>query len=144
MDAMKSDIKKVVKKDKKVGARAHILVVDDSRSVRYSVTLPLNQAGFNVFEADDGKAALKKLEQLDDYGVKVDMIITDINMPHMDGTEFLKIFRTFDTKTPVLISSVNVNADRNMLKELGANGFAQKPVNADQLVKTVEKLIKER
>jgi two-component system chemotaxis response regulator CheY len=62
-----------------------VLIVDDSDSIRQLVGMVLKREGFNVAEADNGKSALKKLD-----GTKFNLIISDLNMPQMNGIEFLK------------------------------------------------------
>jgi two-component system chemotaxis response regulator CheY len=67
----------------------HILFVDDSPTMRASVSFCLRNAGYRVTEAADGKDALQKLQSIEDKGQSLALIITDINMPEMDGITFI-------------------------------------------------------
>ena len=111
-----------------------VMVVDDSASVRQVVGLALRGAGYTVIEGVDGKDALSKLK-----GQKVHLIISDVNMPVMDGWEFLEIFTKefsqFHEKVKVVILSSSVNpADLELAKNhpLVIN-FIPKPIGETEL-----------
>jgi CheY-like chemotaxis protein len=114
---------------------ATILVIDDDESIRELLRLHLNAAGYEVHVAADAIAA----------GYLVlrsppDLIITDINMPHMDGFEFISALKA-DTTLPripvIFLTSYGEGDDRG--KELGAVGYLTKPVRADKLLQLVAK-----
>ena len=114
---------------------ASILVVDDDESIRELLRMHLNAAGYEVHVAADAIAA----------GYLVlrsppDLIITDINMPHMDGFEFIAALKADATlpRIPVIfLTSYDEGDDRG--KELGAVGYLTKPVRADKLLQLVAK-----
>lgn len=112
---------------------ATILIVDDDESIRELLRMHLNAAGYTVHVAEDAIAA----------GYLVlrsppDLIISDVNMPHMDGFEFLAALRADATvpKIPVIfLTSEEEGDDRG--KQLGAVGYITKPVRADRLLALV-------
>jgi two-component system chemotaxis response regulator CheY len=114
---------------------AKILVVDDDQSLRDLLRLHLSNAGYDVRVAEDGIAA----------GYMVlrdppDLIITDVNMPHMDGFEFVAALRSDSTlpAVPVIFLTSVVDGDE-IGKQLGAVGYLTKPVRADKLLDLVAK-----
>ena len=116
-----------------------ILIVDDSNAIRQSVSFILEQAGYQVTQASDGVEAVKKLE-----AQPFDLILTDVNMPNMDGIALTKHIRqTADHKfTPVLMLTTESQA--NMMqegKEAGATGWIVKPFDPEKLLTTVKKLV---
>ena len=116
-----------------------ILAVDDSKTMRDMVTFTLRNAGFQVDEAEDGNVALGKLGT-----ASFDLIITDLNMPNMDGISLIRNVRagTQHRAVPILIltteSDGNKKADG---KAAGATGWLVKPFNPEQLVATVQKVL---
>ena len=86
-----------------------IMVVDDSASLRQVVKIALNGAGYDVIEACDGRDALKKLN-----GVKINLIVSDVNMPNMDGITFVKeVKKTSNYKfTPIIMLTTESQADK--------------------------------
>ena len=116
---------------------ATILVIDDDENIRELLRLHLSAAGYAVNVAADAIAA----------GYLVlrsppDLIISDINMPHMDGFEFLAALRADTTlpRIPVILLTSNEDGD-DRGKELGAVGYLTKPVRADKLLQIVAKHI---
>ncbi len=120
----------------------HILVVDDSVTIRSSVEYVLKQAGYNVVLANDGTDGLQKLDGIADAGDGVSMIITDINMPKMDGITFTKNVKSSSFKAaPVLILTTETQEEKKMQgKAAGAAGWLVKPFQPDQLLTVVKKL----
>jgi two-component system chemotaxis response regulator CheY len=115
-----------------------ILNVDDSATMRKIVTMSLSGAGHTILEAENGAVALEKVK-----GAKVDLVILDINMPVMNGLEFLKALRSDGgTKTvPVIMLTTQGEEDmRKTALDLGANEFLAKPFQKDQLLATVKKV----
>ncbi len=117
-----------------------VLVVDDSVSMRQMVTFTLSGAGYDVVEAGDGKEAVDKLHG----GARPNLVITDLNMPHMDGIALIKAIRgmTSHKFTPILMLTTE-SAD-NKKKEgqgAGATGWIVKPFNPEQMLATIKKVL---
>lgn len=112
-----------------------VLAVDDSRTMRDMITLALSSEGFDVSLAEDGEHGLEVLEDIDP-----DVIITDINMPRMDGFGFIDALREReDTKTiPILVLTTESSADlKARAREAGATGWIVKPFAQDKLVRAL-------
>jgi two-component system chemotaxis response regulator CheY len=131
-----------------------ILVVDDSTAVRQSVQYILEEAGYEVVQAQDGEDGLKKLHanevDLGEDGLKklhaneVDLVITDVNMPNMDGIELTGKIRSGETNQYVPIVILTTESQRTKMDEgeqAGATGWIVKPFNADKLLQVVRRLI---
>lgn len=117
-----------------------ILIVDDSASMRQLVTFALKDAGYEVISAVDGKDALGKLN-----GTRVDMIVTDLNMPNMDGIELIRQLRSSPANkfTPVvMLTTESQNAKKQEGKAAGASGWIIKPFSPDQLINVIKKFVK--
>jgi len=117
-----------------------LLIVDDSASMRQLVSFALKDAGYDVISAVNGKDALDKLN-----GTKVEMVITDLNMPEMDGIEFIKQFRTqagYRFTPVVMLTTESQEAKKQEGKQAGASGWIVKPFTPDQLVGVVKKFVK--
>jgi len=118
---------------------AHILIVDDSASMRQMVAFTLTSAGFAVTEAEDGVVALGKAR-----GAKFNAVVTDVNMPNMDGIELIRQLRTLPDYrfTPMLMLTTEAGIEKKTEgKAAGATGWLVKPFNPDQLVATVKKVL---
>ena len=116
-----------------------IMTVDDSSSVRQMVGFTLKDAGYEVLEAVDGKDALAKLSGT------VDMIITDLNMPNMDGIELIRQVRTLpDYKfIPIVMLTTESQAEKKQAgKDAGATGWIVKPFKPEQLLAVVKKVVR--
>lgn len=117
----------------------NILAVDDSSSMRQMVSFTLKGAGYTVVEAVDGKDALNKAKSQ-----KFDLVITDVNMPVMDGITFIKNLRGDPNYkfTPMLMLTTESSADKKSEgKAAGATGWIVKPFNPEQLLNTVKKVL---
>lgn len=118
---------------------ATILAVDDSASMRQMVAFTLKGAGHMVLEAEDGQAALAAVR-----GKKVDVVVTDVNMPRMDGITLVKSLRALPEFkfTPILLLTTE-SADNKKAegKAAGATGWLVKPFNPDQLLATIKKVL---
>lgn len=115
-----------------------VLVVDDSSAVRQSVTFVLTQAGYTVTEAEDGADALNKLGD-----AKPDLIVTDVNMPNMDGIELVRQVRDkADFKfVPIVVLTTEAQGSKmEEGKEAGATGWIVKPFDSEKLLSVVKKL----
>ena len=116
-----------------------IMTVDDSASVRQMVSLTLKDAGYSVIEACAGKDALAKLSG------PVDMIVTDLNMPNMDGIEFIRNVRAKAQYkfVPIVMLTTESQADKKEQgKAAGATGWIVKPFKPDQLLAVARKLLR--
>ncbi len=116
-----------------------IMTADDSASIRQMVTFTLEQAGYSVVEAVDGQDAVTKLESN-----KVDMLVTDLNMPNMDGIELIKQTRAKDEYKfiPIIMLTTESQAEMKQKgKQAGATGWIVKPFQPEQLVGVVKKVL---
>ncbi len=119
---------------------ASILAVDDSSSMRQMVSFTLKGAGYQVTEAADGQEALNKAK-----AQQFDLIITDVNMPVMDGITFIRHLRGEANYrfTPMLMLTTESAADKKAEgKAAGATGWIVKPFNPDQLLNTIKKVLR--
>ena len=117
-----------------------ILTVDDSASVRQMVSFTLRKAGYEVTEAVDGQDALGKIGK-----DKFDLIITDLNMPNVDGIQLISGVRKMQgcAFVPILMLTTESQAEKKDAgRKAGATGWIVKPFNADQLISVVQKLVK--
>lgn len=115
-----------------------ILTVDDSASIRQMVSFTLKGAGYQVIEASDGKDALSKLSG------PVKMVITDLNMPNMDGIELIRQVRALPGYkfVPIVMLTTESQASKKQEgKSAGATGWIVKPFKPDQLLAVVKKLL---
>jgi two-component system chemotaxis response regulator CheY len=115
-----------------------IMIVDDSASMRRVVGIALKGAGFQVIEGVDGKDALSKLT-----GQKVHMIISDVNMPVMDGITFLKAVKQMPAYkfTPVImLTTESEESKKREGQAAGARAWVVKPFQPEQLVDAVQRL----
>jgi two-component system chemotaxis response regulator CheY len=118
---------------------ATILAVDDSASMRQMVSFTLKGAGHVVVEAADGDEALSIAKESD-----FDLVITDVNMPNMDGISLIRELRMLPKFkfTPLLMLTTETKKDKKQAgKEAGATGWIVKPFNPDQLLATVNKVL---
>jgi two-component system chemotaxis response regulator CheY len=116
-----------------------ILAVDDSASMRQMVRYTLENAGYEVVQAADGVEAL-------DYARKsgCDLVLTDVNMPNMDGITLCKELRGLDhyKGVPILMLTTESATDtKTRGKQAGATGWIVKPFNPDQLLATIAKVL---
>ncbi|MEL6216904.1 MAG: response regulator [Pseudomonadota bacterium] len=116
-----------------------ILAVDDSRSIRDMVRFALEPLGYDIIDAEDGVEGLSMLDQN-----KVDLVITDLNMPNMNGIEFITSVRKDDkfAGLPMVMLTTEGQAETMRAgKKAGASGWIVKPFNELQLELTVKKFI---
>jgi two-component system chemotaxis response regulator CheY len=117
-----------------------ILAVDDSASVRQMVAFTLKNAGYEVVDAVDGQDGLTKAGK-----DKFDMIITDLNMPNLDGIQMITALRKLPECSfiPILMLTTESQAEKkDEGRKAGATGWIVKPFNADQLISVIKKLVK--
>lgn len=115
-----------------------ILTVDDSASMRALLMNSLTQQGHRVIQAEDGRDALELLARSED---QFDIIVTDINMPRMDGYELIKSLREKEQyrDLPIIVLSTE-NSEPKDARAAGATGWVVKPFNADQLEISLRKV----
>ena len=116
-----------------------ILIVDDSTSLRQVVGIALKGAGYDVIEGCDGKDALTKLD-----GRKIHLIISDVNMPNMDGISFVKALKQIPAYkfTPVIMLTTEAGDDKKREGQAaGAKAWVVKPFQPPQMLTAVAKLI---
>ena len=121
-------------------ANKTILIVDDSASLRTVVRLSLVRAGYDVLEAADGKEGLAQLEK----AAKVNLIVSDVNMPNMDGITFVTQVKQHARHkfTPVImLTTEGQESKKEQGRAAGAKAWMVKPFNPTQLLDAVSKLI---
>ena len=117
-----------------------ILIVDDSASIRDVLSFVLKEEGFEVLIGEDGVDAQKHLD-----GQPLDLIITDLYMPNMDGIELIKKIRSIAEyeRTPILfLTTESHNEKKNEAKEAGATGWIVKPFVQKNLISAIMKVMK--
>ena len=117
----------------------HILTVDDSMSIRQAIKLTLSGANFKVDEAENGAEGLKKAE-----AGAYDLILTDLNMPVMNGLEMIQEIRRRGVLVGVPIVFLTTESDatlKEQAKAAGATGWLTKPFLPDQLLRVVGKVL---
>lgn len=116
-----------------------ILAVDDSTSIRQMVAFTLKSAGYTVIEAVDGQDGLDKAK-----AQTVDLILTDQNMPRMDGLTLIRTLRTLPQfiSTPILMLTTESSDDVKMQgKSAGATGWIVKPFDPHKLLEVIKKVL---
>lgn len=116
-----------------------IMTVDDSASIRQMVSFALARAGYHVVEAIDGKDALEKLE-----GQKVDMVITDLNMPRIDGIALIRELRSRTDCRGIPIVMLTTESQEKKMQEgkaAGATGWIVKPFKPEQLLNVIGRVL---
>jgi two-component system chemotaxis response regulator CheY len=116
-----------------------VLVVDDSASVRQVVSIALKGAGYDVIQGSDGKDALKQLD-----GRRIHLIISDVNMPNMDGITFVSEAKKLPAYkfTPIIMLTTESQEDKKrQAQAAGAKAWVTKPFQPDQMLSAVAKLI---
>lgn len=118
---------------------ASILTVDDSPSLRMAIRIALSGAGYSVTEAGDGVEGLSKAN-----AAKFDLIITDLNMPNMNGLDMIREIRkgSVQTGTPIIfLTTESDDAMKQQAKAAGATGWLVKPFVPDQLLRITKKVL---
>ena len=116
------------------------LVVDDSVTMRQMVTFTLVSAGFSVLEGQNGEEGLKHLD-----GTHIDLVITDLNMPVMDGMTLIRQIRAIPNYrfTPILMLTTEFLEKKKLEgKTAGATGWLVKPFNPQQLLQVIAKVVR--
>ncbi|MEZ6092678.1 MAG: response regulator [Pirellulaceae bacterium] len=116
------------------------LIVDDSTSMRQMVAFTIQSMGFDVIEGENGQDALDKVK-----GKKLDLVITDLNMPQMDGMTLIKNLRGQNDYRfiPILmLTTESQDSKKQEGKAAGATGWIVKPFNPEQLTQVVNKVVR--
>lgn len=116
-----------------------VLTVDDSRTILAMLHHTLSNAGFEVLQAEDGRQGLDVLKS-----EAVDVVITDINMPIMDGIEFIKTVRASGNhqSLPILILTTETSQDkRDQGKAAGGTGWIVKPFDPEKLISVIHRVV---
>lgn len=116
-----------------------VMTVDDSKTMRDLVAFTLRGAGFDVCEAEDGRKALAALQS-----APVDVVITDLNMPHMDGVTLIRALRGLPQyrATPILMLTTEFDAAKKAEgKSAGATGWLVKPFDPQKLIDVVNRVL---
>ncbi len=118
---------------------ARILTVDDSASIRLTTRVALSNAGYAITEAVDGMDGLSKLK-----GGQFDLVVTDLNMPNMDGLTMIRELRKIPSCMGVPVIFLTTESDNELkqqAKSAGATGWLTKPFDPESLVKIVKKVL---
>ena len=118
-----------------------VFLVDDSATILLSMSAILSKAGYTTEKAASGEEGMTKLKG----GLKPDLLITDLNMPGMNGLEFIKEVRKLPNLRfmPILfLTTESQQSKRDEAKAAGASGWLIKPVNAEQLINTIKLVVK--
>ena len=113
------------------------MLVDDSTTILLSISSILSKAGYSVEKAPNAEDALKKFNN----GTKIDLLITDLNMPGMNGIEFIKEVRKLPNYRfmPILfLTTESQQSKKAEAKAAGASGWIVKPATADELINTIK------
>ena len=116
-----------------------ILTVDDSSSIRQVVSFTLKEAGYNVIEAADGQDALRKIN-----GMQLHMVVTDLNMPNLDGIGLIRKLRADPVNRfiPIIMLTTESQNEKKLEgKAAGATGWIVKPFKPEQLLAVVKKVL---
>ena len=121
--------------------RNTIMLVDDSATILLSISSILSKAGYTVEKAANAEAALQKFKA----GVKINLLITDLNMPGMNGIELIKEVRKLPAYkfVPILFLTTESQQSKKLeAKAAGASGWIVKPATADELLNTIKLVIR--
>jgi two-component system chemotaxis response regulator CheY len=119
---------------------SQVLIVDDSHSIRQLLSSILEKAGFNVTSANDGKSGLDTAK-----ASNFDLVITDVNMPEMDGIELLSNLRKLPEYSfkPILILTTEFSQEMKQKgKDAGATGWLVKPFDPEKLIEVISRILK--
>jgi two-component system chemotaxis response regulator CheY len=133
MSCLNANNEKIMKKN--------ILIIDDSESIREVVSSGLEQSGYNVIKGIHGEDGLKCLEESE----SVDLVITDLNMPVMDGISFLKAMRKnvkYKYLPVIILTTESQEQKKQEARTAGATGWIIKPFSKEKLLEVIKKVIR--
>jgi len=119
-----------------------ILIVDDSESIREFLFYTLQSGGYNVLVGTNGKDALKHFTN---YEKTIDLVVTDLHMPEMDGIELIRQIRSMEKfkYLPILFLTTESGSTQKLhAKEAGATGWIIKPITPDKLIAIINKVLR--
>ncbi len=120
--------------------------MDDSPTLRASVNFVLSESGFNVLQADNGENGLKKLEEAQKEKLRINLIISDVNMPKMNGLEFLRAVKEnkslFKFIPVIILTTEREDTLKKKGREYGAAGWMTKPFKPELLLAVIKKFIR--
>ena len=122
-----------------MGKKKHVLLADDEPDFRYSATVALKRAGYEVSEAGDGLEALLKIVEARDAGEMYSMLLTDIRMPVLSGLSLLDALNRLRIRIPVI--TITHSTDQGMFEELAGKGCTEhieKPFSPRELVRRID------
>jgi two-component system, chemotaxis family, chemotaxis protein CheY len=126
--------------------KKNILIVDDSPTLRASVNFVLSGSGYNILQADNGETGLQKLEESRKKGERIHLVISDINMPKMNGLEFLRAVKEknslFKFIPVIILTTEREDTLKQQGKQYGAAGWMTKPFKPDLLLSVIKKFIR--
>ncbi len=121
----------------------HVMVIDDSVTIRTSVEYALQGLGFSLEQAENGAVGLEKVKELKNKGKDVALCIVDVNMPVMDGITFISKFREIDKFTPVLVLTTETEEKKIQAgRSAGASGWIVKPFKNEEMIKVIRRLVR--
>lgn len=125
----------------KKGVKGTILVVDDMRSIRDMVDFIAGPMGYKIVKAADGLEGLRCFHEIEKGSPPLVLIVTDLNMPHMNGIEFIEKIRSAGSSVPILVLSTETEREKvEQGKRVGADGWAVKPINLQDFTEAVHLL----
>ncbi|MBI9072340.1 MAG: response regulator [Melioribacteraceae bacterium] len=130
-----------MKKDK------HILIIDDEYFIRIAYQMILTDAGYNSTIVEDGEEAFEKILEFESKNIDIDLILTDINMPKINGFEFIKKLKEFNSKIPVILMSsyrydeieVLLGSKFSSKNNINNYAFIEKPSTSESLICCIDK-----
>jgi len=126
--------------------KKNILIVDDSPTLRASVNFVLSGSGYTVIQADNGETGLQKLDEIKKKGERIHLIVSDINMPKMNGLEFLKAVKEknsiFKFIPVIILTTEREETLKQQGRKYGAAGWMTKPFKPDLLLAVIKKFIR--
>lgn len=118
-----------------------ILIVDDDKTTLKLLSLYMKTKGYSVVTAENGMEAIEKITKESD----INFILTDLNMPYMDGIEFIKILKTHEEFKKIPVVMITTEADeeeKNKAFQAGADDYLIKPTTADQVSQSIKRILK--
>lgn len=121
----------------------NVVLIDDSMTIRKSLTFVLKEFGLPIHEAENGQHGLEVIQEIKDSGQDTALVVVDVNMPIMDGITFVKNFRKDDKFTPVLfLTTESEDGKIKEGKDAGATGWMIKPFKPEEIKAVVQKYIR--
>ncbi len=125
-----------------MGKKPRILLVDDEADFRFSASVALRKAGFEVIEAAEGGEALSRIQEFHGAGKGIDLLLTDLRMPGLCGLELLEAMEEMGIDVPVIaITGYSNDSLRANLIKVGCTEFMEKPFEPDDLVRRVRDVL---